>query len=205
MLDRERADFRATQRAAVAAERTRNRAHVRPRADAQVERHRLCIPIHDVERMHGRTPHRHLHFHPAPVQPVCTLAVDLHRRGGRHPQFDLAAQMIEVELVRRVVPLDHVALDVAGRRRRRQVDRRQVALVEPDERRRELRRAPREDEEQPGREWIERARVPGARSRHPPDLRDDRERRRAGGLVDERDACGFKRSRGHVAPRTRRG
>ena len=155
--------------------------------------------------MHERPPQRHLDLHPPPVQLVRTLAGDLHSRRGRHGKLDLAAQEIEVERPRRIVPLDDVSLRVAGRRRRGQVDRRQVALVEADEPRRELRRPPGEQQEQPGRERIERARVSCARAGDAPDLRDDRERRRAGGLVDERDAGRVKRSRGHVAPRTRRG
>ena len=92
----------------------------------------------DVERVHLRAPHRHLHLHAAPRELVGTLAADLHRRGGRDRQLDLAAEALEplLELLgcRRVVLLDDVALRVAGRRRRAERSIvRDVPLVQADE------------------------------------------------------------------------
>ena len=137
LVDAERADFEPPQRAAVPAERRRDRPHVRPRADAQVELRDTVAIRDDVERVHLRAPHRHVHLHPAPREPVRTLAADLHRRSGRDRQLDLAAEVLEslLQLVgrRRRVLLDDVPLGIAGRRRRREIDVRDVALVQADE------------------------------------------------------------------------
>jgi hypothetical protein len=76
-------------------------------------------------------------------------------------------------------------------------------LSSPTKHGREARRRPGEQHEQPGRERIERAGVPvlpGAAAQ----LGDERERRRAGRLVDERDADGLQR-RGGIASRPSRG
>ena len=97
-------------------------------------------PVYEmsVERVDPRAPHRHLDRDAAPCQLVRALAADLHRRGGRDRQLDLAAEARE--------PLSPaplrvggscrsttLALGVAGRRARREVDVGDVALVEPDE------------------------------------------------------------------------
>ena len=90
------------------------------------------------------------------------------------------------------MPLDDLALDVAGRRARRQVDLGQVALVEPDEVLRQPRRRPEQDEQEPGRERVERPGVAGARAGAVAQPLDDRERRRPRRLVDEDEPRGAK-------------
>ena len=94
---------------------------------------------------------------------VRALALDLHGRGGGHAQLDLAAERLEplLELLERgrLVLFDGVALDVARRGRRAEVDLGHVPLVEADEVLREPRRRAEQHEQQPGRERVERARV----------------------------------------------
>jgi hypothetical protein len=139
------------------------------------------------------------------VEPVRTLAPDLHRRRRRDRQLDLAAELREplLQLVRlrRVVPVELLAFGIAGGRAGGEVDLRQVALFEADEGGGRLRRATREEEEQAGGEGIERARVAGAGSRPAPHVRHDRERRRARGLVHEQDPRRVEAARRRHAPR----
>ena len=91
----------------------------------------------DVERVDPRAPERHLDLDAAPGELVGALAADLDRRGGRDRQLDLTAEAREPRSSSSAPaaarPLDDLALRVAGRRARRQVDVREVALVEPDE------------------------------------------------------------------------
>ena len=194
---------------AVTAERVRDRADVRPRGDVQLEpRDAVRVPA-SVELVDVHRAHRHLDGDAAAVERVRALAVDLHRRRGRDREVDRAAQAVErrLELVarRRVVLVDALALDVAGRRARRQVDLRHVALRQPDEPRLQPRRRAREEQQEPGRERIERPRVPGPRPGPPPHRGDDRERRRPGGLVDEDDpARRAARAAASTAPRPTR-
>ena len=89
---RERADLGAPQRAAVPAERVRDRADVGARARRAGRAARRRPRSRELERVDARAPERHLDRHPAPVQPVGALAADLHRRGGRDRQLDLAAE-----------------------------------------------------------------------------------------------------------------
>ncbi len=143
-----------------------------------------------------RAPHRHLDRDAPPREPVRALTADLHRRGGGDRQLDLAAEALEPRssssrdgrLVRSTTSPSGSPVDVASR----EVDVREVALVEPDEAiRRSLRRRTGQHEQQPRRERVERPGVTGPRARPPADLRDDRERRRPGRLVDEHDAGGL--------------
>ena len=137
LVDSERPDFRPPQRRAVPAERLGDRPDIGSRADPQVEPDNAVAIGDDVERVHPGAPQRHLDAIAAPVQPVGPLAADLDRRGSRDRQLDLAAEAreppLELLLVRRLQALDDLALAVAGRRARREVDLRDVALVEPDE------------------------------------------------------------------------
>ncbi len=137
VLDEERADLRAPQRCAVATERVRNRPDVRARADEQVEPCDTVRIRDDVERVYAGASERHLHGDAAPVQPVGALTTDLDRRRGRDRQLDLAPEerepTLELARVRRLELLDELPLPVSGRGPRRQVDVREIALVEPDE------------------------------------------------------------------------
>src|SRR5207244_6518878 len=112
--------------------------HVRPGADVQSEpygagRGRIAVIRDDVERADERTPQGHLDADTPTREPVRPLAADLHRRRGGDRQLDLAPEGRErrVHLLprRRVVPLDDLPLRVAGRRRRRQLDVGDIALV----------------------------------------------------------------------------
>ena len=176
------------------AERRRDRPHVRPRADAKVERATPSAIRDDFERVHLRTPHRHLHLHPAPREPVGTLTADLHRRHGRDRQLDLAAEFREPLLQlagrRRRVPLEDVSLRIAGRRRRREIDVRDVTLVQSDEAWLQLGRPARQHDEQAGRERVERAGVTGTRAGPPAQLGDHLEGRRPRRLVDRTTPAG---------------
>ena len=203
--DAERPDLRSPQRAAVPAERARDRPHVGAGADAHVERdHVVCIRD-DVERVDRRAPQGHLDLDAAPCEPVCALPADLHRgrRGDR--QLDLAAEArepaLELRLARRLELLDDRALRIAGRGPRRQVDVGEIALVQADEAWGDLSCPSGQQQEQAGRERVECPRMTCPRTGHAADLRDDCEGRRTRGLVDQRDARGLKRSRGHAARR----
>ena len=178
-----------------------DRPNVRPRADAQVEARNSVRIRDDVERVDLRTPQGHVHLHTAPRQPVGALAADLHRRGGGDRQLDLTAEGLEAFLQHggrwRLVPLGDLALRVAGRGRRREVDVRDVSLVQSDEARLQLSCPPGQHQQETGRKRIERPRVARARARSSPQVGDHLERRRSRRLVDERHSCRFKRPRNH--------
>ena len=192
---------------AVPAQLVGNRAHVRAGADAQVEPGDAALVRDDLELVDPRAANRHLDLLTAAVQPVGALSADLHRRGRRDAQLDLAAQSrdapLELLVVRRIQALDDLALPVAGVRARGQIDVRQVALVQPDEARGELRRRSGQNQQQPRRERVERPRMAGARAGSPPHLGHDRERRRALRLVDQEQPARAKCPGRHE--RTRRG
>jgi hypothetical protein len=143
------------------------------------------------------------------VQLVRTLASDLDRRGGRDRQLDLAPHSFEpkLELVRvgRLELLDHFALRVAGGGSRREVDLRQVPLVEADEAVLLLREPAQQHEQEPRREGIERPGMarpcPGSLA----EIADEGEGRRARRLVHENQPGGVKPSGRHGPPRTARG
>src|SRR5215218_10265043 len=191
VLDAERAYGGASQRPTVPAERVRDRAHVRPRADVRAQGGDAVLVPDELQRVNRRAAKRHLHRDTAPREPVRALAADLHRRRRRDPQFDLAAERSQprLELVtrRRLVLLDDLALWIAGGRARPQVDRGLVALVEPDQVLHQPRRSAEQDEQEAARERVERPRVPRPRAGAIPDLADDRERRRARRLVDQHE------------------
>ena len=203
----ERPDLGAAERLAVAAERIRDRPHVRPGADPQVEARHTVLVGEQLERVDPRPPHRHRNLLAAAVQLVGALAVDLHRRGGGHAELDLAAKsgktFLELLPTGRLVLLDDLTFRIAGRGAGGEVDLGGVALVETDEPRREPGRRAGEDDEQTRCERVERARVPGARARPAPDRGDHLERRRAGRLVGQDEPGRLKRARWHR--RTRRG
>jgi hypothetical protein len=71
------------------------------------------------------------------VQLVRALAADLDRGGGRDRQLDLTPEGLEPSLelrrFRSLEPLHHLALGVARGGSGRQVDVREIALVESDE------------------------------------------------------------------------
>ena len=184
---------------------SRSRGRTCPSSTRRSSAHDAVAVRDDVERVDLRAPHGHLHLHPAPREPVGTLTADLHRRHGRDRQLDLAAEALEplLELVRAggVVPFEDLSLRIAGRGRRREVDLRDVALVEPDEAWRQLGRPAGQQDEQAGRERVERAGVARARAGAPPQLGDHFERRRPRRLVDEDDPRGLKRARRQRGPR----
>ena len=179
-----------------------DRAHVGSGRDEQVEPGDSAFVRLERELVDVHRAKRHLDGNASPVQGVGALAADLHRRDGGNRQLDGAAErgerLVERFRAERLVLVEHVALEVAGRRAGRQVDRGRVPLRQAYELRLQPRRGAREEHEQAGREGIERARVPGAGARPPPDRRDDRERRRAGRLVDEDDPARMLRARRHV-------
>src|SRR5437764_13467168 len=126
----------------MAAERDRQRPDVRPGADVDVKRHLLARIRDDVERVHPRAPHRHLHLDAAPREPVRTLTADLHRGCGGDRQLDLTAEALEqrlqLALAGRCMALDDLSLRIPGGRSRGEVDFRAVALVPAYEPRRDL-------------------------------------------------------------------
>jgi hypothetical protein len=123
---------------------------------------------------------------------VCALPADLHGRDSGNGQFDGASKAVEsnlqVVLGGRLVVIDPLALDVAGRRLRGEVDLGLVPLRQADELRLQPGRGARQEKQEPGRERVECPRMPRPGPRLPPQCSDDRERRRAGGLVDEDDS-----------------
>ena len=91
--------------------------------------------VDDVERVHLRAPQGHLDLDPLPRQPVGALTADLDRRGGRDRQLDLAAEAPRAGPRARPGAggswrSSDLALRVAGRGRRGEVDVGQVALVQ---------------------------------------------------------------------------
>src|SRR4029079_10193065 len=114
---------------------------------------------------------------------------DLDCGRSRDFELDLAAERVEpgleVEERRRIVLLDDFALRIPGGRRLREIDSGLVPFLEPDESLRLLREAAEQDEQEPGRERVERPRVPGPSAGLLAQLADDCERRGAGRLVVE--------------------
>ena len=190
VLDAERPDLGAAQRRAVPAERVGDRADVRPGRNSQVEVEGWRLEADDLERVDGRAAHRHLDGDAAPMQAVGALAVDLHRRRRRDRQLDLAAQRLDVGERRDRRRLELGPLHVAGVGAHAELDRRQVALVEPDEVAREPRGAADEADEQPGRERVERPGVPGLQVEAVANAPHDLERGRPGLLVHEHEPAG---------------
>jgi len=92
------------------------------------------------------------------MQPVRALAADLDRGRRRNRKFDDSPQLRQprLELLARrcLVFVDDLALRVSRRRARPEVDLRDVALVEPDEPRLELRGGAGEEQEEPGGERV---------------------------------------------------
>ena len=204
LFDVERADGGAAQRRAVAVERLGDRPDVGAGADVEREAHRLPGIRDHLERVHERTPHRHLDDDAPPRELVRPLAADLDRRRGRDRQLDLAAEALERLLERRLrrcrMLLELLAFRIAGRRRRGQIDIGDVALVQADEAGSESGCGSGQQHQQAGCERVERSRVTGPRTRPPPQRRDDRKRRRPRRLVDQRDPDRSKRSGRHRRP-----
>ena len=116
----------------MAAQRLGDRAHVAAGADVDREPGDTAVVVEELERVHRRPTHRHLDLDASAVQLVRALAADLHRRGCRDAQVDLAAQRVDprLELARgqRLVLVDDLAFGIAGRGGPREVDCRLVAL-----------------------------------------------------------------------------
>ena len=91
----------------------------------------------------------HLDCDTSPVQPVGALAVDLHRRGRRDAQLDLAGEGSQgrLEIVWHLRPLDHVSVGVTRGRADAEPDLGDVSLVEADQVAREPGRAAEQDEQ----------------------------------------------------------
>ena len=144
---------------------------------------------------------RHLDGDTASMEGVRALAVDLHRGHRGNRELDRAPEAVEpgLQLLRggRLVLVDPLTFDVTGRRPCGEVDLGLVALRQPDEPRLQPRRGTRQEQQEPGREGIERTRVTRPRPRLPTRRRDDRERRRPGGLVDEDDSARMQRAGRH--------
>ena len=134
---REGADLEPPQRPAMAAERVRDCANVRPRAHPQVEPRDAVLIRDDVECVDTRATEWHLHGDAATRKLVGALADDLDRGCGRDRQLDVAAEVREpvLELVRRrcVELFDDLPFRVGGRRPCTEIDVRHISLVEPDE------------------------------------------------------------------------
>ena len=137
LVDRERPHLRAPKGRAVAPQRLGDRTNVGAGTDTEIERGDAVSISDDVERVDARPAQRHLHLDTAPVQAIGALAADLDRRCGRDRQLNLAAEArepsFELLFARRVQALDDVTLGIAGRSAGRQVDLREVALVESHE------------------------------------------------------------------------
>src|SRR5581483_1563034 len=196
------------QAAAVATQHVGDRADVCAGGNEELEQRDAARVLPQLELAHERATAGHVHRGPAAGEPVGPLAADLHRRGGRDGQLDLAAQTVEPPLelgaARRLGLLDDLALGVAGRCACRQVDGGHVALVESDEVLGKPGRRAEQDEQQPSRKRVERPGVPRARARPLAQLPDDRERRGPGRLVDEHEPCRSERAlhRGSRRPPT---
>ena len=149
LVDRERPDLEPPERPAVSAEHVRDRADVRPRRDPRrrASRCRPRTPTRSSASIRDRRTGISTCDAP-PVQPVGALAADLDRRRGRDSELHLAAQPMQprssssrrgrLVLVERRRPRGRRSTSGA---RRSTVG--EVALVEPDEPRREPCRASR--------------------------------------------------------------
>ena len=189
--DRERPDRRAPQLGAVrVAEVGDQRAHVRAGRALDRERRAVVLAPQLLEAVDGDRPLVEHDLLPRPRALVGALAVDLDRAVGRRALQQLAGRQLR-RVGRHAPGLDDLALGVAGRRRRAEPRDRLIGLRQRHEVALDARRAPDEDEQQAGRERVERAGVPDP----PPAVlaahgRDDVVRGLARGLVDEQDAVG---------------
>ena len=168
VLDPERPDRGAPEGRAVAAERVGDRPDVRPARDAEIERRRAAARSGGREVVDRRAPDRHLDGDAAPVQPVGALALDLHRRGGRDAKLDVAAQRLDARLG---VGISVFSVTSPPRRRSSSEARAGSRSRSACRDRRGSGRAgspARAGHEQPGRERIERARVPRLHAEAPP-------------------------------------
>ena len=130
--------------------------------------------------------HRHLHGDAPAVEAVGALAVDLHRGGRRARAARRRPRARGCRLLagdRRL--LHDLALPVAGRRAQAEADLGPVALVQADEVAREPGPAAEQDEQEAGRERVERPGVPGLHPVASAQVGHDGERRRPGRLVDQ--------------------
>ena len=194
----------------MSAERLGDRAHVAAGAQAHRKLRHWLLVFLELELVDRRPARRHLDGYAAPVELVRPLAADLDRGCGGDLEVDLAAEgvqlRLELEERRRLVLVDDLALRIARGRRPREVDGRLVPLLQPDELLRLLRETPEQDEQEPGRERVERPRMPGPRARLLAQLPHDRERRGAGRLVVEDEPARVERPlTRHCEPRRTRG
>ena len=143
---------------------------------------------------------------------VRAASADLDRAVGRWPLRDRAGQAGECRLDRgsrrgRTGGGRQLALEVVGRRRRPEADRRAVRLAVAEVVLDDPRAVAEEDRQHARRERIERPAVPDAlRGGQPPDEGDDVVRGRAGRLGDDEDAIepGAQRRARHVSAGARR-
>src|SRR6185437_16947823 len=112
-------------------------------------------------------------------------ALDLHSGCLGNAQLDLALERLDLPERGDRRLLQDLALSVTRVGAQAEPDLRLVALVETDEVPGEPRRGPEQDEQEPARERIERARVPRLDAEARAQLADDGERRRADRLVDQ--------------------
>ena len=87
ILDPKGAHLGAPEAPAVPAQGIRDRADIRARTDAEVERHDLTCIRDDVQLIDPRPPHRHLQGDAATGQPVRALTPDLYGRDGGDRQL----------------------------------------------------------------------------------------------------------------------
>jgi hypothetical protein len=153
----------------------------------QVELHERRRVADDLQAVDGRGAQRHLDGDSAAVELVGALAADLHGGGRRNRQLDFPFKPQELLLGCDLGLLDDLAFPVAGGRAQAEADLRAVALVQPDEVAREPRPLPQQDEQEPRRERVERARVPGLRPEPALRVGDDRKRGRPGRFVDQHE------------------
>ena len=202
-------DVRAPQAHAVPAERLGDGPDVAARAETHRQpRNRRLVP-HELELVDARPAHGHLHGDASAVELVRALTADLHRRRGGNLQVDLAAERLEaleeLGFGRGIVLLDDLTLGVPGRSHPGQVDRSLVPLRNANEALRLLRERAEQDEQEAGRKRVECPGVAGPRARLLPDVADDREGRRACGLVEEDEPAGSRRAfTRHLATRRTR-
>ena len=170
------------------------RAHVGARAALDRERRPLAVAPELLEPRHLDLALGDLDRLARACQRVGALPADAHRGVGRRPLAEPPGR--ERERLGRHPPGLDLAVDVPGGRREAQPRDRLVALGQRHQEALRARRPADQHEQQPGRERVERARVPDLRpARQLPPLRGHHVvRGDARGLVDEQDAVG--RSRG---------
>src|SRR5919108_4083842 len=182
--------------------------HVAAGAHLEAELRERPVVLEELELVHRRPAHGHVDRDTSAMELVGALSADLDRGGGGDLQIDLAAERFEAReelgLRRRLVLVERFALRVARRGDCREIDLRLVALAQADELPRLLREGAEQEEQEPGREGIERARVAGAGAGAVAEVADDRERRRPSRLVVEHEPARAKSPRNHPwRPRTR--